>query len=465
MDFSNSVKRLTLFPLIMLMAGSIDSIRNLPAMALFGSTLIFFFVFAAIVFLLPVALVSAELSACFSEESGIYNWVNLAFGERWAFLGIWLQWINTVVWYPTILSFIAATLAFLIDPQLAEQKFYLVSVIMLTFWLLTLVNLRGLKTSGWFATVCTIVGMLIPMALIITLAIFWAAKGHPVEILLNQHTLVPSLGHGASWISLTAIMTSFLGIELATVHVKNVVNVQRTFPRAMFFVVLIIVVTIVLGALSIAVVIPHNEINLVDGVMEAFQYFFRGFGLHGLVPLMAIMLLIGALGGMINWIISPAKGLLHAAQHGYLPNILRKENDNGVASVVLILQAILVSLLCLAFLLMPTINASYWLLTDLSTQMYMFMYVLMFIAAIRLSYKYPDKERPFRVPGGRFGMWITCLLGLIGCGVTITVGFFPPDSINVGGFWHYETMFVGGLVVMILPIFLFYGYRMATTSS
>lgn len=92
-------QKLSVFALVLLITGAIDSIRNLPATALFGSTLIFFFIFSAIVFLIPVALVAAELSSTWSEEEGgIYSWVKHAFGENIAFLTVWLQWINTLVW-------------------------------------------------------------------------------------------------------------------------------------------------------------------------------------------------------------------------------------------------------------------------------------------------------------------------------------------------------------------------------
>ena len=136
------IPKIHLFALVMLITGSIDSVRNLPTTALFGSELLFFFLLGAIIFLIPVALVSAELSSTFAAaEGGIYGWVRLAFGDKIAFLAIWLQWINTMVWYPTILSFIAATAAFLVDPSLASNQWSLLTVILTTFWTLTLINL------------------------------------------------------------------------------------------------------------------------------------------------------------------------------------------------------------------------------------------------------------------------------------------------------------------------------------
>ncbi|TAL66050.1 MAG: amino acid permease, partial [Legionella sp.] len=71
-----SSEKISVFALVLLITGAIDSIRNLPGAALFGSTIIFFFIFSAIVFLIPVALIAAELSATWAdEEGGIYSWV------------------------------------------------------------------------------------------------------------------------------------------------------------------------------------------------------------------------------------------------------------------------------------------------------------------------------------------------------------------------------------------------------
>lgn len=452
-------KGITTFALVLLIAGAIDSIRNLPATALFGSSLIFFFVLAAVMLLLPAALVSAELASTYTEKSGVYAWVQKAFGDKLAFFAIWLQWINTMVWYPTILSFIAGILAFIIDPKLANNKLYLVTVILVAFWGLTFINLKGLKVSARFNGICVIIGLIIPMLLIMGLFAVWLIMHKPLQIHFTYHELLPNLSHGQSWISLTAIMTSFLGMELATVHVKNVHNPAKTFPKALFISVIIILITMLVGSLAIAMVIPHNQIQLVSGVMEAFGHFFAAYHLSWVIPIVAVLLLVGSLGEMVNWIISPAKGLLQAGQTGYLPKFFLKENQHGVASNLLLTQAVLVSVVCLVFLLMPSVNGSYWLLTDLSTQLYLVMYVLMFLAAIGLKLKNPFAKAGFLIPGGRVGMTLVCLLGIVGCGITIVVGFFPPAGINVGGFAHYERLFVTGMVLMCAPALLFYGYK------
>lgn len=453
-----SSKKISVFALVLLITGAIDSIRNLPATALFGSTLIFFFIFSALVFLIPVALISAELSSTWSdEEGGIYSWVKHAFGENVAFFAIWLQWINTLVWYPTILSFIAGTIAYLINPELAQNKYYLISVILIIFWTLTFIGLSGLKTSAAFAGICAILGMIVPMGFIILLAFIWLIKGNPLAIDLNLTHLLPQWKDSQSWVSLTAIMTSFLGMELAAVHVRNVKNPQTNFPRAMLFSVLLILFTMIFGSLAIAFVLPKEKISLVDGVMRAFDNFLQAYHLPWVMPILVFLLLLGSLGSMINWIISPAKGLLMAAKHDFLPKGLCQLNKHGVASRILLLQAILVTLLCSGFLLFPSVNAIYWLFTDLSTELYMMMYVLMFIAAWNLKKKFAHLKRPFAIPGGKAGYYLVCMLGLFGCAITLLVGFIPPEqTMDVGGAAHFRFVFTIGIFIMLLPAFLIY---------
>ncbi|OGT65011.1 MAG: transporter [Gammaproteobacteria bacterium RIFCSPHIGHO2_12_FULL_45_9] len=455
----SSVRNLSAFAVAMLITGSVDSVRNLPATALFGSQLFFFAIFSALVFLIPTGLLAAQLASNAQLPTGIYGWVRTAFGKRIGLLAVWLQWINTLIWYPTILSFIAGTIAYLISPVLAQNKYYLITIILSTFWIMTLINLRGLKASTRFASTCAVVGMVVPMGLIIFLGLTWLAFNRPLQISFQWQDLWPSFTHGNSWISLTAIMTAFLGMELAAVHVKDVHNPQKTFPRALFFSVIFILFTMIAGALSIAIVLPAHQIQLVSGVMQAFQYFFAAYHLEILTVPLVIMLVLGSVGSLVNWIISPTKGLLHAGEEGFLPPWLCTKNKHNVPSVLLIGQAILVTLICVAFLIMPSVNGSYWFLTALSTQLYMLMYVLMFLAAIQLEKDPRIVHSTFRIPGKRIGTTIAASAGLVGSLTTVVVGFFPPDGIDVGPVWQYELSFAIGMCLMAIPALGFWWYQ------
>jgi amino acid transporter len=447
-------KVLGVFSLAMITAVSVDSIRNLPATALFGSSLIFFFIFASLFFLLPCALISAHLASKVPGQ-GVYSWVKAAFGPRTAFLAIWLQWIENVIWYPTILSFVAATMSYLIAPSLADNKFFLIIVILVSFWGATWVNWRGIKSSAKFSNFCALVGLIVPMALIIAMGILWFVSGKPLQVHFQANNLWPNWHDSQMWVALTSIILSFCGMEIAAVHSSNMRNPQKDFPKAMLIATLLIVITLLCGSLAIAIVLPQKQISLVAGIMEAFQAFFGAYHVQWILPLIAAMLVIGGMGGVSNWIIAPTRGLLIAAQDNQILPFIQKQNRFGAPSNLLLYQAIIVSLISLIFLLMPSVNGSYWFLTALAAQLYMGMYLLMFAAAIRLRYK----------KAGFWGILIIAAMGIIGSLVTLIIGFVPPANVNVGGTMHYELMLFVSIFVMLLPPLLIHRFLKSGTEK
>lgn len=451
----NRARVLSVFSLVMITVTSVDSVRNLPTTALFGTQLITFFIVASIIFLIPTALVSAELATALPQQGGVYVWVKNAFGERFGFLAIWFQWIENVFWYPAILSFIAGSLAYLVAPHLADSKYYIITVILVFFWGATILNLFGMKVSAWFSAFCGIIGLIIPMLLIITLGAIWVFTKHPLQINFSWQALSPKFHDPTMLVAFTGIILSFCGMEITTVYAGEVTNPQRDYPKALLISTIILLSTLVLGALAIAVVIPHDHISLVAGLMQAFSNFFAAYNLNYLVPVLAIMIIIGGVGSLSNWIIAPSKGLLIAAEDGNLPAVLAKENKYGAPTLILIFQAIVTTIISMVFLLMPEVNASYWILTALAAQLYMIMYILMFAAGIYLSFKRTDLSRTFRIPGGKMGMLLVAGIGIAACLFTFIIGFVPPADINVGSTTRYEVILSVGLVLMcVIPFFI-----------
>ena len=95
---------------------------------------------------------------------------------------------------------------------------------------------------------------------------------------------------------------------------------------------------------------------------------------------------------------------------------------------ILITQGVLGSLFALMFLFVPSINTSYWMLTALTTQILVLMYILVFAAALRLRYTQPNAHRPYKVPGGKVGIWIVAGMGLAGSVFGLIIGFIPPTG-------------------------------------
>ena len=445
--------KISLFSLVLLIVSAIDSIRTLPTTAFFGASLVFFYLLFAIFFLIPVAFISAEFSSRHSDHGGIFYWIRHAFGDRTGLVAVWLQWVNTLVWYPTMLLFIAGTAAYLIDPALVHNKIYLLIFSLGIFWGLTFLNLRGIQVSARVNSVCGTIGTLIPMTFLIFLGIWWILSGKPTSISLSYGDLLPSLDVSDSSNIIVTIMASFLGMELAGVHIGDINNSQKNFPRAIGYSVLILLGTLIFGALAVAVVIPKHDIHFVDGVMQTFATFLNAFHAPYLIPVLAVLIIIGSSGGSVNWLLSPAKGLLQAAEHGFLPNYFLIKNRYGVSTRILVAQAIIVSIFCLAMQLVPSVNSYYWFLMALSTGLYMLMYVFLFLAALKL--KRPTKG--YKIPRGI--RTISCLAGLSACVITLIVGFQPAPDAVIENKLNYALMITVGFGLMIAPVLFFWRYQ------
>lgn len=448
MSDSRSPRIISFFTLAMINVAAICGIRNLPVMAEYGFSSLFLIILAAIIFFIPSALVSAELATGWPKAGGVYTWVKEAFGHRSGFLAIWLMWVENVIWYPTALSFIAATIAYVFNPALASNKIYTLIVILVVFWVTTFVNLRGMRISGKISSLGVLWGTLLPGLIIIILGIVWCFSDHPLQISFNLTSFLPNFSSIDNLVFFTGIILALLGMEMSAVHALDVKHPQKDFPRAIFLSALIIIVFYALGSLAISIVIPQTKISLVAGSMQAFSYFVGAYGLSWLIPCMAVLILIGAIASLSTWVVGPPRGLLAAARDGDLPPLFRKVNNEGMPVSLLIGQAIIVSVISLMFLFMPSINSAYWILTVLIAQLYLVMYILMFAAAIKLRYKRPDVTRAYRVPGGNIGMWAIAGIGILSSIFTIIMGFFPPSQIKTGSVAFYITFLLVGLILL-----------------
>lgn len=452
---TSSKKALSIFMLTMINVAAIASLRSLPVSASYGFSIIFIYILGAILFLIPSALVSAELATTYhNKQGGIYIWVEEAFGPKWGFLAIWMQFIENVIWYPTGLSFAAATLAYVINPALASNKLYMVCMIIGIFWAATLVNLKGMKASGWISSVGAFIGTLIPGIIIIILGILFWSMGKPLQITMSSKTFLPSFDL-SNLVFTAGILFSFAGMEMSAVHAKDVQDPNKNYPKAIFISSCILVVLMTLGSLAIAFIIPQTEISLVAGLMEAFALFFQSFNIIWFTPVIALCIFLGTLSQVNTWLIGPVRGLYATKQHGILPKSLDKENKNKMPSTLLFSQAIIVSIISFVFLIMPDINSSYWVLAVLATQLYLIMYLLMFAAAIVLRYKKPNITRPYKVFGGNTGMFIVAGVGFLISLFVFGLGFIPPEQINTGSLFFYEGFLVLGIVVFsAIPFFM-----------
>lgn len=453
-----STKALSIFGLAMLNIIAIDSLRNLPINASFGTQLICLYAISTIGFLIPCCLITAMLATRHPKTGGSYVWIQAAFGKQWGFVTMWLLWVYNIVWFPTILSFMATNIAYLINPALAKSKVFLIPIIIGAFTLSTLANMRGIKTSAIISTLGAIIGTLIPMLLIITLGVWWVLAHHPLALSLHHSSYMPHVNNLHDMGFMVVIIFSLVGIEMSGIHAGDVKNPRRDFPRALLLSAVLIVISSILASLTIALIIPKHNLGLVSGIDQSLMIFLTHDHLQWLFYVVIVLILLGSFAGMTAWSLGPARGMMVAARDGCAPQWFAHTNQHNAPNKMLIIQLAIVILLALLFLCFKSINSFYGTLSILSGQLALFYYVLFFAAGIKLGLQKSSHDH-YQIPLGKYGVWIVGLLGLMTSAIVITLGFLPPEALAGIGVIKYELVLIVGLVLFIIPPFVIYSFR------
>ena len=454
--------KLSVATLAIMNVTAVVSLRGLPAEAEYGVSSAFYYLFAAIVFLIPTALVAAELAAMFSDkQGGVFRWVGEAFGKRMGFLAIWLQWVESTIWYPTVLTFGAVSLAFIgmndaYDMTLASNRLYTLVVVLGIYWLATFISLKGMSWVGKVSKVGGLVGTIIPAGLLVVLAIIYLVAGGTSHMDFHG-SFFPDLTNFNNLVLASSIFLFYAGMEMGGIHVKEVDNPSKNYPKAVLIGSLVTVLIFVLGTFSLGIIIPKEDINLTQSLLVGFDRYFAFIKASWLSPIIAIALAFGVLAGVLTWVAGPSKGIFAVGRAGYLPPFFQKTNKIGVQRNILLIQGVIVTLLGLLFVVMPSVQSFYQILSQLTVLLYLIMYLMMFAAAIYLRYNMKDLVRPFRIGSKGNGlMWIIGGLGFLGSLLAFILSFIPPGQIAVGSnaMW-YSVLVIGCIVVVVAPLIIY----------
>ena len=461
---SNGFK-LSVMTLAIMNVTAVVSLRGLATEAIYGLQSAFYYLFAAIVFLIPTAMVAAELAAMFSgKQGGVFRWVGEAFGARFGFLAIWLQWIQSTIWYPTVLTFGAVSIAFIgLDPTtdatLASNRLFTLIVVLAIYWIATFISLRGLGWVGKVSKWGGIIGTIIPAGILIILAAIYLLSGGHNN--LNVHEgFFPNLANFDNLVLASSIFLFYAGMEMMGIHVMEVDNPKRNYPRAIIIGSLVTVVIFILGTFALGIVVPAKDISLTQTLLIGFDSYFKYLHISWMGPVIAIALVFGVLAGVLTWVAGPSKGIFTVGRAGYLPPFFQKTNKNGVQRNILLVQGVIVTILGLLFVVMPSVQSFYQILSQLTVLLYLIMYMMMFAAAITLRYKLPKMERPFRLGAkGNALMWLLGGLGFCGSLLAFVLSFIPPSQISVGSnkVW-FLVLIIGAIVFVGIP-FIIYASR------
>ncbi|MFW5487303.1 MAG: amino acid permease [Desulfovibrio sp.] len=455
-------KKMGLLGFFSITGSMIMTVYSYPAFASSGFSLIFFLLFAGLLYFVPTALISAEMATGEGwEVGGVYTWCSVAFGRRWGFMAIFLQWLQITVGFVTMLYFVVGALSYFLNwPALNESPMLKFLSVMVLFWGVTMANMRGTGFTERLSTLGLLFGVSLPALLLVILAVLYLVQGHPVHVDMSFTTFFPDFTNIHTLVILVAFILSYAGIEASAVHVNELKNAQRNYPLAIIILTVFAIVVNILGAMSIAIVIPAGDINMSAGVVQAFQELLNIFHMGWVVYPIALLLAMGAIAEVSAWVVGPSHGLYTAALDGILPACFKKKNSKDVPVNLILAQGVVVSLWAVILTFGGGgANMSFLLAISLTVLTYLVMYILLFMTYIKLKEDHADVKRSFVVPGGKRGQRIIPLIGLGMVIFSLVVSFFPPSQIAASNDGTYETILVAAFMVVLILPHLIYGLR------
>ena len=448
-------KYVTWTALALMTTGSVASLRSAPTMAVFGLASVFLYVIPAIVFFVPTSLVSAELAS--GWKGGVYNWVTEGISAPMGLLAIWCQFAMTIFYYPALLAYVASTIAYIVNPDLANSGVFTAAIIVVLYWGSVLVSSRGVGLIAKLASDGTVIGTLIPGAILVVMGVVFLLQGNHSAAPMNAHHVLPAWTGLAGLVLIVNNFLAYSGMEMNAVHVDEMEKPGSEYPKSIFVASILVLAIFIVPALVISWVVPAAQISLTAGVMQAFSAFFAHFSLNWLVPLVAIAMVVAMLSGMMAWLAGPSKGLLKIGQEqGYLPPYFQKVNAEGIQMNILVAQGIVISIIGLLYAFIPSVSSAYWIFSVMTTQVYLIMYLLMFIAAVKLRRNQPEHPRGYKAPA--LVTW--CVVGGLASVLAFLIGFVPPSQFSHSSVVVYGLLILAGILLIgVLPPLLLYRLR------
>jgi len=420
----------------------VANLQPLSANAVYGFSLPFLYLLAAIGFFVPCIIMTSTLATSHPQTGGAYLWVEDAFGKKCGFFTVGLLWISNLLWYPSIFSLVASNAAYIIDPTIATHKLFITVFALVLFWLITFLNCLGVQISARLSIISALLGIILPMLLIIACGIYWWISGHLLAVSLKETPLIPDLRSLNNLGFIIAVAICFFGIEIPAVHAGNVINPKRDFPKSLWISGIAILFLTLAATLAISIIVPAAKLSVVTGLLDAIALFFHTFHMGMWLNLIFLLVFIGNLGSVTAWMLGSTRGMFIACNQNHVYSFLQKVNRHESPIGVLVFEAMLFTGAIGIFLIFPNIADAFWILLVVASQVTLVYYMILFASAIKLH-------------KGSWKFIGLMLLGTLTSIASLIFGFIPPPDLTAAQITEFHMALVGGIMFSIaLPLLL-----------
>ncbi|MCQ4084860.1 APC family permease [Streptomyces sp. RB6PN25] len=404
-----------------------------------------------LVYSVPVALFTSELSSAIPVEGGYYQWCKRAFGEFGGFQIGMLQWLTSLVdmaLYPVMFADYLSNIV----PSAADGKTDLFTIpgfgpigsfVVDEHWVigvvcvvvpLTLLNIRGIKSVGDSSMAFTVLAVA-PFVLLAVWGIPQLFTHHvnPVAPFAPAHTSAFSaMGAG-----LLVVMWNYNGFDSISTVTEEIDEPRRNLPKALF---------LSIGLIILAYVIPSLG-ALADGGWSKWQdgdFASIGGSLGGTWLMWAISIggMFSAWGLYSSLLMSNSRIPFVMAEDGWIPKrFVRTSPKYDTPVMAIVVCSVFYAVFC---------NDSFSNLLDFDVILTNLTLLMELAALIALRIKEPGLPRPYRIPGGWPG------IALMAVPLTAVICWAGWNVVKEGGATLHHTLYaVAFSVVVYFPLRLY----------
>lgn len=421
---SEQAKKLSLMTFVGITMALCANVRSVPTLAAAGWQLVAYLLFAIIFVALPLAAMCGELSSMLPGEGGLQLWVSTGLNDKWGFMTSWIVWAQL---FPGMVL-PACTLGPLLgnsfgNNALGTNHWFIFGCIIVFYWILTILNLKfdmakfGGKIGVWL-------GVYLPCIMLLAMGSAAALKVgiNPAGYLgtFSWQALIPNLKDVQAMHYLAGIVFIFVGIEMSSVYVPQMAEPAK-YVKGVFISVLGLIAINLLNGLLVANIVPKGTMELTN-ITQPIRIECQILGLPEILAnIFAFMVFLGVLLQLSAWVTGPMKTMIQCSRQGLVPKSLGyyKVNKYGVSRNVVLTQSIGISLFACLYAVLDDVNGVFMILTNATTIVYCFVYVLIALAFVKLRYDQPTATRAYKLGGkgnGNFLAWLAAALVILGIG-------------------------------------------------
>lgn len=392
-------------------------IRWLATAAAIGPASLPIWILAAVGFLTPLAIATAEMAGRFEGEGAVYAWSRDTMGPFAGFLCGWIYWVCNLPYFSSALFYVIEVLAYISPEWRAALEPTWVRLAITTALAVSIAgaSLVGMAAGKWLPVFGAVASFVL-VAVLLVVATMLGGRDGPATNFATADYAPPFDANGA--ILWATMVFGFAGAEAVALLRNDIEGGMKRLVRAIALIGGFLVVTYLAGTVAMLSIITPEQASRLQGLPEALQLGFERVGASGLTPIAMVLLALVMLGGYAAWFGAAARLPYAAGLDHVLPKAFawRDPKTGAPVASILVQTVAVVALVWLSQADGANVRAGYDFLISMSTLSYTLPFLFLF-AAYLIAQRKPAPAGAWVAPGGRGG---ALTIGAVGFIVTLS---------------------------------------------